>query len=312
MQNKSIKACAVATAFALGAGIIVPQVLGNKPASAEMNYEECYYVNNNQVSMTKSQYDSLFSMGFNDYEVANMTEEKFDKFVSIGFIPAQNEVALLSHITDSTKYRKFEVQDSKRLMEVYVSFTKVSRGYKIYVKQNVYWLSDPGYRGDDILSINYTNNIRVGFVGDYYDAEMHLRYQKWDLTSNGYVYHYIDNQYTGESTESYIHKLGESFSFKATLPVNTIYSHFIDFSLSMEVAFDTNKSTLTGTEIQSYYGHQIKGESVKDWGKFTFSTAKPFVSYSKDINLGDNLPIYDNGLYKGVNITFNDAWLSRC
>lgn len=137
MKKKLAMASAVATAFAFGVGVIVPYVIDNNHASAETNYGECYYVNNNQVSMTKNEYDLLHSIGFDDYEIENMTESKFDKLMAMGFLSNQNGVSLQSHITPSTTVRRFEDNDDTKIMDTYVSFTKVKSGYKVFVKQNV-------------------------------------------------------------------------------------------------------------------------------------------------------------------------------
>ena len=48
---------------------------------------DTYYVNKNSIPLTEIQYEQLETMGFDEYEIDNMSQERFDKLVSYGFIP---------------------------------------------------------------------------------------------------------------------------------------------------------------------------------------------------------------------------------
>lgn len=70
----------------------------------------------------------------------------------------------------------------------------------------------------------------------------------------------------------------------------------------METTFDTNISTLTGTEIKSYYTHQT-GKGTFDWGKITFSSQPPYLVYQTTWYIDD--PSYEQSLYNSINIKFD-------
>lgn len=172
----------------------------------------------------------------------------------------------------------------------------------------MFWVTEPKERMTDIAAIRYTNNLRV--ADDGYgnpDAEMHLRY-KYITPMNETE---IDNQYNG-SDSVYNHKLGEYFAFETPLPCDLFDSiiKYSNFYVSLEIAFDTNFSNLTGTEIQSYYGHQTKGETIDiSWG-LSFSVP-PAIGFSIGFDK-DKTPIFETPLFRSVSIIFDDAWLSRC
>lgn len=331
MKKGSTIASAIVSAFALGVGVVVPYAIGNNHASAETDYEECYYVNSNQVSMTKSEFDLLHSIGFDDYEVENMTESKFNKLMGMGFITTQKEVSIIcesdddenyasnnlsnpggaslqSHFTAYTPNRQFEDSDDSKTMYTYVSFAKAESGYQIFVKQNICWHSNPLFRLTDIVAIKYNeSNIRISNNGyDMPDAEMHVRY---NCTENG-VTNYIDNYYV--YSDAYCrNETGEYFAFEPRLPANKDGKTYSKFFITMELAFDTNFPDLSGTTIRAFYAHQTSGLLVDVSMGLTFNIFPPSIGIS--VNLDPRIqPVFEKALYRYLNITFDDEWLSRC
>lgn len=337
---------AVASVLALGAGVMIPFATSGNVAYAESENDEIYYVNNNQISMTKDQYDLLNTIGFDESEIDDMLEEKFNKLMSMEVLNTQHEtsivydgdeihnteaddslVDILENVQQSTVStmstpRKFSTSDGTKIMDTYVSFVRVTSGYKLYVKQNVTWKSAPKDRYSDILSIRYTNNIRVAEYNSYPDVEMHLKYTKKEVeleTSNKVPkYYYEDKEYTGKDQSAYEHKIGNYFAFQFDLPrdgsdhpraAHRYKRNYYDFYVTMETTFDTNISNLTGTELQAYYVHQIDSGHI-DWGKLTFTTTSPYISYSTDIWIDD--PGFEAALFRSISVSFDDVWLSRC
>ncbi len=347
-KKNSIMVGAIASALVLGAGAVVPFATSGNVAYAESSIDEIYYVNSNQISMTRDQYDLLNTIGFKDSEINKMTEEKFNKLMSMEFLHTQHETSIVydgddvsnteaddnlgdilenaqqSTVSTMSSGRKFSTSDGTKVMDTYVSFAKVASGYKIYVKQNVNWYTDPAKRYTDILSIRYTNNIRVADYNGYPDVEMHLNYHKTvDEFKNTYKKHSEEDvikSYTGKDTSAYEHKLGDYIAFQFALPSNSweeasfwdskiIVTTYDSFHISMETTFDTNISNLTGTELQAYYVHQIDSGHI-DWGKLTFTTTSPYISYSTDIWIDD--PGFEAALFRSISVSFDDVWLSRC
>lgn len=335
---------AVASVLALGAGVMIPFATSGNVAYAESENDEIYYVNSNQISMTKDQYDTLNTIGFNDSEIDKMAEEKFNKLMSMEFLHTQHETSIVydgddvsnteaddnlgdilenaqqTTVSTMSSGRKFSTSDGTKEMDTYVSFAKVASGYKIYVKQNVNWYTDPAKRYTDILSIRYTNNIRVADYNGYPDVEMHLNYHKTvDEFKNTYKKHSEDDvikSYTGKDTSAYEHKLGDYIAFQFALPSNSweetskiIVTTYDSFHISMETTFDTNFSNLTGTEMQSYYVHQTDSGHI-DWGKLSFMTTPPYIEYSTSFWVDD--PGFETALFRSISIEFDPVWLSRC
>lgn len=276
-----------------------------------------------------------------------MSEEKFNKIMSMEVLNTQREtsivyngddvytteaddnlVDILENVQQSTVStmstpRKFSTSDGTKLMDTYVSFVRVTSGYKLYVKQNVYWNSAPRDRYTDILSIRYTNNIRVAEYNSYPDVEMHLKYTKHVAEMKGQItksekYYYEDKTYTGKDQSAYEHKIGNYFAFQFALPHNSSFppkesertvTKYQDFCITMETTFDTNISNLTGTELQSYYVHQNDSGHI-DWGKLTFTTSPPYISYSTNFWIND--PGFEAALFRSISVSFDDVWLSRC
>lgn len=347
-RKNSIITSAIASALVLGAGAIIPFATSGNVAYAESNSNEIYYVNNNQIAMTKDQYDLLNTIGFDESEIDDMLEEKFNKLMSMEVLNTQHEtsivydgdeihnteaddnlVDILENVQQSTVStmstpRKFSTSDGTKIMDTYVSFVRVTSRYKLYVKQNVTWKSAPKDRYSDILSIRYTNNIRVAEYNSYPDVEMHLKYTMYEMdmrdTKNIKNKNYnVDKAYTGKDQSAYEHKIGDYFAFQFELPVSTpppspgfpvtfmIWQS--DFCVTMETTFDTNISNLTGTELQAYYVHQNDSGHI-DWGKLSFTTSPPYISYSTDIWIND--PGFEAALFRSISVSFDDVWLSRC
>ena len=94
-RKNAIITSAIVSALALGAGAIIPFATSSNVAYAESNCDEIYYINSNQISMTKDQYDILNTIGFDEPEIDNMSEEKFNKIMSMEVLNTQRETSIV-------------------------------------------------------------------------------------------------------------------------------------------------------------------------------------------------------------------------
>ena len=68
-------------------GLLALATFGTSAAATE----NAYYINENSVAMTEVQYEQLESMGFSEQEIAEMSEEKFNKLASYKLISTNVE-----------------------------------------------------------------------------------------------------------------------------------------------------------------------------------------------------------------------------
>lgn len=296
-------------------------------------------------------------IGFNEEEINEMSQEKFVKLmdmeilstnVTVAEICENQEVEIvgeeddimfdengkliddnavispMSYESNNTE-KIYSTSDSSKKLTTYVSYVKVDNEYKIYVKQNIDWITTPTARLSDIISIGYTDNIRVGEDNLYPDLEVNVTYTQTHYYKIGWKYgpgdydegtevEKIKETYDGSDQSMINHEVGEYIAFQLDLKDNVIIDgssrryYFIDkktysdIKITMETTFDTNISTLTGTEIKSYYTHQT-GKGTFDWGKITFSSQPPYLVYQTTWYIDD--PSYEQSLYNSINIKFD-------
>lgn len=267
----------------------------------------------------------LAESGFTEEEMNDLLSSDSDSEEIIdGTIIDHSANKLYSYVANNNE-KSYQTNDSTKTMTTYVSYVKTGNEYKIYVKQNVNWTSVPAERFSDLFAINYTNDLRVSEKDNYPDVELHLKYTKDSYSKIGWKYKSPrykvktsttneDIKFTGESETAYNHKLAVYFSFRFDLPKNVDLNGssqryyyvkretYTNFYVSMEATFDTNNSSLTGTEMQTHYVHQT-GTGEFDWGSLTFTTTAPFISYSTKI-LTRN-PTFERGLFNRMYIRFN-------
>lgn len=65
---------------------------------------DTYYVNENSIPMTETQYEQLEAMGFDEYEIATMSQDNFDKLVSYEFLYRMKRLSLESHLKWKLRY----------------------------------------------------------------------------------------------------------------------------------------------------------------------------------------------------------------
>lgn len=323
MKKVLVISSIVVAALALVVGVVVPFV---SVAPADLTCSEWCYVNNNGISMTKDRYDLLQSIGFNEFEIDNMSEERFDKFMSMEFLHTKRDTRLYDSIsiTDNTeknndlfnplngirlasasepeKYKRYTTQDETKIMDTFVSFAESGSGHKIFVKQNLYWTTCPEERFTDTMSINYTNNIRLSADYEYPDVNMRFGYVTKEIFKSGTskpIENRTDIEYTGADTAHYSHEIGKKIAFSVSLPEDTINENSIllhsQFYIAMDTLFDTNFSTVTGTALKSQYVHQLGVGAA-------FTKDPPYIIQA---------PKLEREVFSYISITFDDEWLSR-
>jgi hypothetical protein len=300
------------------------EVVGNIPSASDENYSNSILVKNVEYSDDELLSESGLNQNDMDSLSENFTEDVGEDNVEYSEDICQTAVSSYSYVTNDNE-KQYTSSDATKSMTTYVSYVKVGSEYKIYVKQNINWTSVPTKRFSDILAINYTDNIRLGEANNYPDVEMHLKYTKSVYTKTGWKHKnpkYTTNttttdedlKYLGDSQSAYNHKVGEYFAFKFDLPTDTSTNGssqryylikkvtYTNFKVSMESTFDTNFSNLTGTEMQSHYIHQT-GSGKIDWGKLTFTTSAPYISYSTSFWVDD--PSFEQALFNSIYLRFN-------
>ena len=300
------------------------EIIGNQASTFNENYSDSKLIEN----VVYSDSELLEQCGLNQQEMDLLSEKYSDDTTEeeIPYTQTSDETtsSTYSYVANENE-KQYVTSDATKTMTTYVSYVKVGNEYKIYVKQNVNWTSVPSNRFSDILAINYTDNVRVGETNGYPDVEMHLKYTKSVYSKTGWRHKrpkYTERKTTtnedlkflGDSQSAYNHKVGDYFAFKFDLPKNTSTNgssqrYFLikkvtysNFQISMESTFDTNFSNLTGTEMQSHYVHQT-GSGKIDWGKLTFTTSAPYISYSTNFWIDD--PSFEQALFNSIYLRFN-------
>lgn len=197
------------------AGLLALATFGTSAAATE----NAYYINENSVAMTEVQYQQLESMGFSEEEIAEMSEEKFNKLASYKLISTNVETVEVPYselISDDYKeplptnspmrirddfyqdnmwnhgngggdptFEMYTASDSEKVMTTTTSYVAADDGYYVYVKQYVKWNSIPDVRYNDIIAVAYDDDLSIVMNGNYPDIEVNCSYRKKYICKSG-------------------------------------------------------------------------------------------------------------------------------
>lgn len=150
-----------------------------------------FFKNENDVSMTKAEYDKFISLGYTDNELSIMTRNQFDKINSINFISTQkkkiyskstyyNDELIQNNFIDTyldlsrikndnfitvLSYDDYtKTYDEDKEMYLYASNYMENNFMNILFKANVNWLTTPSMRATELLTIVPDNYYRFKAV----------------------------------------------------------------------------------------------------------------------------------------------------
>lgn len=218
----------------------------------------------------------------------------------------------------------FTDDDGGKTLKTYVTKYKSGNDYKVFIRQILIWDNTPKKRYSDILTISYLDGMSLESINGYSNVNMTVSYDLtkyskvgWKNKEPKYKVKTTTTRetlsYSGSNKDMYNHVLGDYFAFKFKLPEDTytngssrryymIYKNtYTNFRISMESTFITNSNNITGTSFQSHYVHQT-GSGEFDWGKISFTSTKPFITYQTDFWIDD--PSYDQALFNDINVRF--------
>ncbi len=305
---------------------------------------DTYYVNKNSIPLTEIQYEQLETMGFDEYEIDNMSQERFDKLVSYGFIPNEatttaNNYGQQNNTDDppvaspnaavpypgygSPPTVEFTKSDAYKTMTITVTISQKDEGYYyLYVDQDLIWNNVPEDRYSDILAINYDDDLYITSTDGYLDIDAFLGYTEKNTVKTGSTL--FDSVKTTETVtehkfyyDSYdeskliTHKIDEYLAFQANLPKDEYYSTVLRTETTEYSDFRISLSTIFKTQHQNQGGAMLQGyyghQEKKlhfEPGKLSFTTSPPYISYSVD--LPEYETVFDDVMYRDFSIDFSE------
>ena len=191
-----------------------------------------------------------------------------------------------------------------------------------FVKVNVEYLDTPYDRYEDILAINFTDDIQLKsyYSGSNQYIDFEARFSYTEHFFQDYKHQYGDPIYedrttekevliTGEDVGQYHHDLNKHIAVKFQLPKDEVWDYtgeivdqyheyeYYDFFFTMEANFIPQITNLNACGFAGVFIHQNGAGSI-DWGKITFSPAYPYFSYSTSIWVND--PNFDATVAKEI------------
>lgn len=305
--------------------------------------DDVLFINDNGVEVNKTMYDKLTSIGFSLEEIYDLDLGKFNYFSSVDVentktfesnsyfnndTTVNNNIEGITSIVsyESNEEKKYVSLDDSKKMITYVSKIKSNDEYLIYVKQNVTWNKEPNDRMHDLITLNYTNNLRIDEKDNYPNVEVTFRYKEVKYKKTGWKHKnpkYTEKTFNinhkvelnGKNQDKYNHSVGNYIGFEVDLPSDSylngsssryylIEKHtYTNFYITMETVLKTNHKNMTGTEIQTRYAHQSVDKEI-NWGEVTFTTTPPFITYNYTGFLWIQHNSFDSGLYNSISIDF--------
>ncbi len=311
---------------------------------------EYVYVNDNNVTISSRLYDKLVSVGYTEKEIKKLELDKIDKvkFMNI-FDITKDELYVRTttvhnidgSMTSTNEY--IDVNEYNESIATYASYpneySTVTIDYKkltitgtyyydqedeglFFIKVNVEYLDTPNDRYEDMLAINFTDDIQLKSYyssgSQYIDFEAKITYTEHFFQD--YKHQYGNPIYedrttekevviTGESVGQYNHDLNKHIAVKFQLPKDEVWDYtgeivdqyheyeYYDFFFTMEANFIPQVTNLNACGFAGVFIHQNGFGSI-DWGKITFTPTYPYFSYSTSIWVND--PNFDATVAKEI------------
>ena len=233
---------------------------------------DTYYINENSIPMTEAQYEQLEAMGFDEYEIATMSQDNFDKLVSYEFISSETTTTIIGDYVQQINHGDgsvaspdlavpypgygsppidtFTDSDATKVMTVTRSYVKSNDIYLFYIKQDIDWLAEPTDRNIDLLAATFDSNLSMDTLSEsnIYDLQINIRYKHTRNSFAGYMWEVEDVEnvtyksytYDGEDHSVYYYNAArDTLAVKMDLPNDT----YVNNNVGLWVDYDRNTYT---------------------------------------------------------------------
>ena len=316
--------------------------------------EDKMYVNENNISITSEDYNKLLSVGYTEKEIAKMDEISINKVLSMDIVSISVSEQYVKTVTMENEDGEIESENILMSKEdVYSELnssivpnatypsesSSVTVDYKyltingtyyydqenegvFFVKVNVEWLDTPPKRYEDIISINFTDDVQLKsyYSGGNQQADFTAKFTYMEHFYQDYKHQYgnpifedrtteKEDIITAENTGKYNYDLNSHIAVKFALPRDERYDYeneivdqfhtytYYDFFFTLEANFVPQFNNLNACAFAGVFIHQ-NGSGAIDWGNITFTPQYPYFSYSTSFWVND--PNFDSTVSKEI------------
>lgn len=308
---------------------------------------EDLYVNDQGVEIDNETYNKLMIVGYTKDEIHNLSVENVEKIRNMNILFTNKEMQYLkntkyyyedgSYETKSQVVSQSDVLNRKNsfslvgsypsefvsitidytLMEVYGTYYYDREDYGVFfIKVNVTWLNTPNDRFEDIIGINFTDELQINNVGNNIDFIAKFNYTEHYYQDYRHQYGepLIENRETkkeevidGSDGGKYKYDLGKGIAVRFALPRNSVYDYsneivdqhheynYYDFFMTIEANFIPKFDNIVAEQFVGLYVNQSGAGNI-DFGKISLSTAYPYFQYENSFWVND--PSFDTPITK--------------
>lgn len=244
-------------------------------------------------------HENLNKFGFSDAEILQMDLSTLKQFIGVQPISLPSGGLTPGKIDGDPNETSNSVQVDQRLLTTKVTACKYSDGeYGFFVKNSVTWFETPSEREQDVLSVQYTNNLSPrsteGQPDTYASFSYHEHFYSYaaartiapEITKETD----ITRKAGEEGVDSSLNLVNQTFSSSFSLPADSHYSdnhygrvqvdyEYSNFTMTSTIFLENNSTDFLKGNIMSVYGHQTSSWAfnIEDFD-FSFTIYPPSIS----------------------------------